>query len=186
MTDFEYAAFEFKLARPPDKETGRFAGYAAVFGNVDLQGDVIERGAFAKTLKERPSVPILWGHDPLEPIGISTSMVEDQKGLRVEGELAMDVQRGREAHALMAMNAVTGLSIGYRAINPTRDRTGARRLKEIALWEFSLGAFPANRLARVTAVKQERDDELVVALRELVFAMRSEPKGSRPRFINPR
>jgi HK97 family phage prohead protease len=35
-----------------------------VFGNVDSYGDVIEPGAFAKTLQENPVVPILWQHDP--------------------------------------------------------------------------------------------------------------------------
>src|SRR3546814_6009325 len=33
------------------KTEGTFSGYAAVFGNVDSYGDVIERGAFKATLR---------------------------------------------------------------------------------------------------------------------------------------
>lgn len=147
----ERKSFTLKLDAPPDDE-GRFTGYAAVFGNVDQGNDLIEPGAFTKTLDENPDVPILWAHDTDQPIGVSSSMVEDGKGLRVEGQLAMDVQRGREVHALMKMGAIKGLSIGYRTVK--RSFKGAvRHLEEVKLGEFSPVVFPMNQLAGVDGVK---------------------------------
>jgi HK97 family phage prohead protease len=107
-----------------------------VFGNVDQGNDLIEPGAFTKTLQENPEVPILWAHDPDQPIGVSATMTQDGKGLRVEGQLAMEVQRARELHALMKMGAIKGLSIGYRTVK--RSFKGAvRHLEELKLGEFS-------------------------------------------------
>jgi HK97 family phage prohead protease len=148
----ERKSFALKLDAPPDDE-GRFTGYAAVFGNVDQGNDLIEPGAFTKTLNENPDgVPILWSHDTDQPIGVSTSLVEDRKGLRVEGQLAMDVQRAREVHALMKMGAIKGISIGYRTVK--RSFKGAvRHLEEVKLGEFSPVVFPMNTLAQVGDVK---------------------------------
>jgi HK97 family phage prohead protease len=148
----EHKTFALKLDAPPDDE-GRFTGYAAVFGNVDRGNDVIEAGAFKKSLQENPEVPILWAHNTDEPIGVSTMMVEDGKGLKVEGQLAMEVQRAREVHALMSLGAIKGLSIGYGTVKRT-FKGAVRHLQELRLGEFSPVVFPMNELATVDAVKQ--------------------------------
>jgi HK97 family phage prohead protease len=150
----EFKTFSLKLDGPPDAE-GRFTGYAAVFGNVDKGNDVIEPGAFTKTLQETPTVPILWSHNPDEPIGISTSMVEDGRGLKVEGQFAMEVQRAREVHALMVLGAVKGLSIGYRVYKKSYSGS-IRHLHELGLGEFSPTVFPMNDMATVTGAKHAR------------------------------
>lgn len=147
----ERKSFELKLDGPPDDE-GRFTGYAAVFGNVDHGNDVIEPGAFTKTLQEKPQVPILWAHNPDKPIGVSTSMTEDGKGLKVEGQLAMEVQCAREVHALMKLGAIKGLSIGYNTVR-RQFKGSVRHLQEVALGEFSPVVFPMNDRAEVDAVK---------------------------------
>lgn len=139
-----------------DDEAGTFSGYAAVFGNRDSYGDVIEPGAFSKTIAEKGGVfPVLWQHDPWEPIGVSSQMVEDEKGLFVEASVTKESQRGREALALMKMGAVKGLSIGFQVLQRSVD-AGVRHLTEIKLWEFSPVTFPANELALVTGVKSGR------------------------------
>jgi HK97 family phage prohead protease len=148
----ERKSFTFKMTKEID-ETGRFEGYAAVFGNVDSQRDVIHPGAFKKTLQENPEVPILWQHDPYEPIGVSIEMKEDDKGLHVVGQLAVGVQRADEARLLMQAGAIKGLSIGYRAIKPVFN-SGVRGLKEIALKEWSPVTFPSNTLATIADVKE--------------------------------
>lgn len=142
----------FKFDVKSIDEQGIFEGYAAVFGNEDLGGDIIEPGAFKKTLQENPRMPILWQHDPREPIGVTLEAYEDMHGLRVRGQLNLETSRGREAYALLKQGALKGLSIGYDAIKEVWE--GARRrLKEIRLWEWSLVTFPMNPLAQVTAVK---------------------------------
>ncbi len=84
---------------------GSFSGYASVFGLADLGNDVIEKGAFAKSLTSRKSsgVRMLWQHDAAEPIGVWTDVREDARGLYVEGRLAKGVARAREARNSCAL-----------------------------------------------------------------------------------
>lgn len=142
----------FKFDIKSIDEQGIFEGYAAVFNNEDLGGDIIEPGAFKKTLKENPKMPILWQHDPREPIGVTLEAYEDERGLKVKGQLNLETTKGREAYALLKQGALKGLSIGYDAIKELWEGT-VRRLKEIRLWEWSLVTFPMNPQAQVTAVK---------------------------------
>ena len=136
-------------------ESGRFICYAAAFGNTDSDGEVIDKGAFRKSIQAKNGkIPILYGHDRNQPIGHSTSLVEDEHGLKAEGQLILDVQRAREAYALLKSGALTGVSVGFRS---PRDGTylkdGLRHYKECDLFEFSLCVFPANPHAVVTSVK---------------------------------
>ncbi len=99
-TPFRTETFDARLSRAapdvaqvcePDPSDlggdGAFAGYASVFGEVDLGKDVIERGAFRASLTERGAggVRMLYQHDPNEPIGAWTLIREDERGLYVEG-----------------------------------------------------------------------------------------------------
>ncbi|MDP1007181.1 HK97 family phage prohead protease, partial [Klebsiella pneumoniae] len=91
-------------------------------------------------------------------IGIWTEMVEDSKGLRIKGQLALETVLGKEAHALLKLGALNGLSIGFVSKQWTYDRdTDVRTLTELDLWEVSLVTFPANGKARVTNVKAADD-----------------------------
>jgi HK97 family phage prohead protease len=139
-------------------DDGSIEGYGSVFGVRDNYDDVIAAGAFLASLNEHKSegtMPaMLWQHDPSEPIGVWTDMVEDAKGLRIVGKLALDTTRGKEAHALLKMGALNGLSIGFVSKQWAYDReTEVRTLTEIDLWEVSLVTFPANEKARITNVK---------------------------------
>jgi uncharacterized protein len=144
-------------------DDGGVEGYGSVFGHKDSYDDVIAKGAFAATLKAHKSAgtmpAMLWQHDSSQPIGIWTDMVEDERGLRIVGKLALDTVKGKEAHALLKMGALNGLSIGFMSKQWAYDReTEVRTLTEIDLWEVSLVTFPANEKARVTNVKSA--DEL--------------------------
>lgn len=139
-------------------ENGMFEGYAARFGEVDRGGDTIEKGAFKKSLaahrKSKTLPALLLHHDSWQPAGVWTEMAEDDTGLRVKGKLLMDVQHGREAHAMLKAGALRGLSIGFRTIKALRDdETATRILKEVELWEISLVTFPMQRTAGIDAVK---------------------------------
>jgi len=154
--DVEHRSYRFEVRATG--EDGEVVGYGSVFNNTDSYGDVIVKGAFDRSLADHRAAgtmpAMLWQHDPSEPVGVWTEMTEDQAGLRVKGKLAMDTVRGREAHSLMKMGALNGLSIGFMAKEATYDRgSDLRTLTEIDLWEVSLVTFPANRLARVTGVK---------------------------------
>ncbi|HDT13432.1 MAG TPA: HK97 family phage prohead protease, partial [Candidatus Aminicenantes bacterium] len=146
--------FKFTLTEMDDAR-GSFSGYASVFGEVDSYGDVVIRGAFRKTLRDKRQFPVLWSHNIMEPIGIIRGQ-EDERGLEIEGQLNLDVQRGREIRSLMKQGAVTGLSIGYQVIKDAPGKEpAARELREINLWEISPCVFPACEPARVGEVKLE-------------------------------
>lgn len=138
-------------------EDGVFSGYGSVFGNVDGMNEVIEKGAFAESIKEhkqRGTMPaLLWQHDFRQVIGKYTEIKEDNSGLYVEGQLAK-TPRGKEALELLRMNALSGLSIGYipQRFEIDEDKDVLIH-KEVDLWEVSLVTFPANRDARVSDVK---------------------------------
>jgi uncharacterized protein len=182
---------EVKFAEDDDPETRMtFSGYGAMFGNVDSYGDVIEAGAFKKTLRDAqksgqwPAMLMQHGGwamsaDDLTPVGVWTAMEEDDKGLKVTGKLAATV-RGNEAYALLKMSprpAINGLSIGYYARKftvGTKADEPRRTLHEVDLVEVSLVTFPANPKARIGSVKSGdglgvRDAEK--ALREAGFSI---------------
>ena len=168
-------ALEARADRP-----GVFSGYASLFGLPDSQGDVVERGAFRASLaawrSEARRPAMLWQHDPARPVGLWTELAEDAVGLRVEGRLLLSVQAGAEAHEHLKMGSVSGLSIGFQAIEARRDRkTGLRHLVRVNLWEISLVTFPANHAARVAAVKAGDDRRLAAALLRLA--------ATRPRLV---
>lgn len=159
----------FSLKLDSMNDAGQFIGYASTFGNLDLGGDIVEAGAFKKTLKEsKGKVPILDHHDPERQIGWNISAVEDAQGLLVTGLLDLNVQLGRERYSLMKMaqtvGAETGLSIGYQTIKSEPDKLNpqVRRLKEIRLLEYSVVVFPMNPEAGIATVKRiaERSDYL--------------------------
>lgn len=142
-------------------------GYASLFGKPDQGGDVVQKGAYAASLKRLDAggrrVKMLWQHDPTQPIGIWDEVREDGAGLYVKGRILAEVEKGREAAALLAAGAIDGLSIGYRTVRAERDGKGRRLLSELELWEVSLVTFPMLPEARVSA----KGDEPVDAWRSL-------------------
>jgi HK97 family phage prohead protease len=149
----ERKAFKFKLESTG--EDGEFSGYAAVYGNVDDGGDIIEKGAFAKTIKEDfDRIKILSQHSECElPIGKPLELREDEKGLYIRGKIS-NTQKGRDIRTLLKDGVLNELSIGYDPIVFDFDREdGIRRLKEIKLWEVSIVVWAANELAKIEDVK---------------------------------
>ena len=156
----ETRSFVLELKAADD---GTVEGYGSVFDVVDNYDDVIAKGAFKASLdahKAAGTMPaMLWQHDASQPIGIWTEMVEDSRGLRIKGMLALETTKGKEVHALLKLGALNGLSIGFMSKQWGYDRdTDVRTLTEVDLWEVSLVTFPANQKARVTNVKASPDE----------------------------
>jgi HK97 family phage prohead protease len=136
---------------------GTVEGYASLFGEIDQARDMVMRGAFADTLRLRGinRVPMLFQHDPAEPVGVWLELREDHRGLYARGRLIPEVTRGRELLSLLRAGAIDGLSIGFRTVQGRIDpRTRIRRLHAVDLWEISIVTFPLLAGARVRAVKQ--------------------------------
>lgn len=138
---------------------GTVEGYASLFGELDQARDMVMPGAFTQTLQHRGlrRIPMLFQHDPSEPVGIWLELREDIRGLWARGRLIPEVARGRELMALVQQGAIDGLSIGYRTVRGRIDpKTRIRRLYQVDLWEISIVTFPLLVGARVRAVKQSR------------------------------
>jgi HK97 family phage prohead protease len=136
---------------------GTVEGYASLFGEIDQARDMVMRGAFAQTLQQKNvrRVPMLFQHDPSEPVGVWLELREDARGLYARGRLIPEVARGRELRALIGAGAIDGLSIGFRTVKGSVDpKTRVRRLIAVDLWEISIVTFPLLAGARVRAVKQ--------------------------------
>lgn len=136
---------------------GTVEGYASLFGEIDQARDMVIPGAFAQTLVTRGirRVPMLFQHDPAEPIGIWLELREDHRGLYARGRLIPEVTRARELLSLLRARAVDGLSIGFKTVKGQIDpKTRIRRLIAVDLWEISIVTFPLLAGARVQAVKQ--------------------------------
>lgn len=134
---------------------GSFSGYASLFGRVDLGRDIVERGAFSRSLAERGAagVRMLFQHDPNQPIGAWTEIREDGRGLFVRGRLTPGVAKSREVLELMRGGALDGLSIGFRTVRARSEPSGVRRILEADLWEISVVTFPMLPGARVESIK---------------------------------
>lgn len=139
-------------------------GYASLFGKRDQGGDVVVKGAYGASLARLAAggraVKMLWQHDPTQPIGIWDEVREDASGLWVKGRILTEVDKGREAAALLAAGAIDGLSIGYRTVKAERDGKGQRHLQELELWEVSLVTFPMLAEARVSAKGDSPEAEI--------------------------
>lgn len=144
------------------------SGYASLFGKADQGGDVVELGAYAASLETLATkggrVKMLWQHDPAQPIGVWDEVREDAAGLWVKGRILRDVEKGREAVALIEAGAIDGLPIGYRTVRATKNAKGGRLLSELELWEVSLVTFPMLPDARVGG---KGDDPVANTMREL-------------------
>jgi HK97 family phage prohead protease len=138
-------------------ESGKFTGVGATYGNVDLGGDRIMPGAFTRTLAGSKVLPLLWQHQPDNPIG-SVKVTDSSQGLQVEGQLELADPTGQKAYRFLKSGIIRGLSIGYEAVK-SAFVDDVRELTELKLWELSVVTFPMNTSAVVTGIKAMSDDE---------------------------
>ena len=138
---------------PPAERTGdvRFAGYAAVFDRVDNGGDVIRRGAFANSLGNGRTIPLLWQHRTGVVIGRIEALAEDGRGLRVIARVSGGASNGRVA-GLIGNGRLQGLSFGYR-VRQSRQVEGTRELTDLDLVEVSVVSKPMQPRALIHAVR---------------------------------
>jgi HK97 family phage prohead protease len=136
-----------------DGDTGKFTGYASVFGGVDSYGDTIVKGAFAATLRANGKPKMFFNHEWGMPIGKYTKASEDDHGLLVEGELTPGLSLSADVRAAMKHGTLDGLSIGGYVKKGDYDETETGRVirRWSTLMEVSPVVFPADSAARINA-----------------------------------
>lgn len=141
-------------------------GIASSFGNTDRTGDIIEPGAFKKTIKlmkagER-KVAFLNQHRMDQPIGVVDSLKEVGVTVEFEGRLARENSIVKDMLPLLKMGALHSVSIGFNIVDSEMDNDGLRTIKEVDLWELSIVTIPANEKAKITSVKKDEAEEKVI------------------------
>jgi HK97 family phage prohead protease len=161
----ERKRFSLKIKSVDD--TGTFTGLGAAYNNVDLGGDKIMPGAFKRTLAAGKQFPLLWQHDPSNPIG-TAKVTDTPQGLQVEGTLRLQDPTAQKAYLFLKSGVIKGMSIGYETIQSSMDGD-VRQLKELRLWEISVVTFPMNESATISSVKSLNlsDDEVQHHLRAI-------------------
>lgn len=130
----------------------RFTGYAAVFNSESEPlpfTEVIERGAFKRSIDSRNDIKLLWNHDTASVLGSSRAktlrLYEDERGLKVEAMLP-NTTLGRDAAELLRRGDVDSMSFGFsvpRGGDEWSDDGMRRTLKSVRLHEVSIVSFPA-------------------------------------------
>ncbi len=159
--DYEhlFCPVEYKFV---DTDAGIVEGYASIFGNEDVNREVVEPGAFRKTIAEqvkRGIVPFLDSHrwDIAHTLGSITDATEDSKGLQYRAKLsaAPSVQ---DARIKMREGHIHLNSIGYRTMRDSYQRNPdtkavRRHLHELRMFEISALPVAANDQAAIISVK---------------------------------
>ena len=148
------------------EDTGKISGYGAIFNNIDLKNDIIQKGAFTKTLMEKniKEIYFLRQHNKDVIIGEFNDIHEDENGLYVEGKFFLDTTAGKDAYRLAKKGILNSFSIGYIAKDFGYEEINGeeiRDLKSVDLLEVSLVIMPANKSAKITEIKSEISEIIV-------------------------
>ena len=163
MEQKQYKAFYSPviLEEKAENEPAFISGYFAHFGSIDSDGDIFQKGAFAKTIQEngpksaKPRIKYLLDHDKKQVAGVLHDLYEDEIGLKYEGELG-DWDTGVKVRAMAKKKALTEHSVGFNTIK--RDKSDKRIITEAKLWEGSiLQTWGANSNTPVLYVKGDED-----------------------------
>jgi HK97 family phage prohead protease len=154
----ETKSINFSIKSMDEDEQGTFTAYGNTFDNVDQAGEVTMKGAFSNMIKsyhEKGTMPRLLsqhGHRQ-NPIGIITSMSEDEKGLLFTGKFCTaQGTMGAEAYELVKMGALDSFSIGFNVLKH-KFVDGRKELHEVDVKEISLVTFAANEQSLIQSIK---------------------------------
>lgn len=149
-----------------DEGTGSIEGYASTWiRKADSWGDVVAKGAFTKTLKERwnggEGIPFLWSHkmDDLKAFIGTAAADEDDKGLHFIATFD-DTEEAQKVRQLYKDGRLRKFSFAYDVLKSgmvtLEDGSKANELQELDLFEISAVTVPANDDASVVDVKSGR------------------------------
>lgn len=183
------AFVDVKTRGGTDDAGGEIVGYGAVFGNVDMGGDRIIRGAFKDDLPRFLEAGVVaWHHDAGTPIAIPIEAREDDRGLWIRATFhstpaAQDARR--ICVERLAAGKSFGMSIGYSVREGGERQVGPiRELTRLKLYEVSLVSVPMNPLATIGVAKADPAapselQEFLLVSHDRLARMASMPPGGR-------
>ena len=144
------------VVKDVDAETRTVQLYASRFGNEDADGDVMVKGAYARSIQDwgpdgKDRIWHLVDHDYTKRVTKPTSIVEDDHGLLCESEIP-DTTLGSD---LLKLYETVGTSmehsVGFQELR--RDDDEQRRIVDVKLFEYSTVTWGANDQARAVELK---------------------------------
>lgn len=138
-----------------------FTAFVSRFGNVDSQGEVVDKGAFSKTLAERDEVPCVWSHmwsDPFNYIGVAKCSETDE-GLYVEATLDGSNPTARQVHRLMQLGVIREFSFSASLEDWYVDSDDVVHLAQLDLFEVGPCLVGSNRETSLETVSASRNPD---------------------------
>ena len=144
-----------------NENEGIAAGYASTFNVVDDGDDVVEPGAFSRTINSwgpegADRIKALYQHDPAWLVGKPIELYEDENGLYHKTKFSLDNAMSNDVFVLVRDKVITEQSIGYDVVK-REMKDGVRHLKELKLWEYSFVTFGMNQYTPITSVKSNKE-----------------------------
>ena len=143
-----------------DNNKREVAIYLSKFGNLDADNDIIQKGAFKKSIQERGpestsnrKIAFLRHHNWELPIGLFTKLEEDDNGLFAVGKLGTSTI-GEDAWRDYQEGIIKEHAVGFQKIidktkfikDSSNPYGGYNLIQEVKLWEGSAVTFGANEL----------------------------------------
>jgi len=159
-----------------DSKQGIVSGYFSAFGNRDSDGDIIMKGAYSKTIKERgpesskPRIFHLWQHDSYKPLAKPIELNEDDMGLAFKTKISQ-TSWGRDVLQLYEDQVITEHSVGINILKTERVDEESQRVLEVKMWEGSSVTWGANeRTPTIGGVKslEAQDPEALIKRMDLL------------------
>ena len=163
-----------------DVKTRTVSGYFSVFGNKDSDGQVIDHGAYTKTIAEwgpagKNRIMHLWMHKTDKILSKPRELDEDTRGLKFISQFPVDEAKQTPLQSdvikLYDQGVLTEHSVGFQVVKNRIDDE-IEHLTEVRLWEGSTVTWGANEQAKVTEVKSEQKPELIDRMSRLIKAIR--------------
>lgn len=178
-------AMEYKLMplnlKDVDSKKGVVTGYASTFGVMDEGRDIVESGAFKRTINAwgpegKGRIKALYMHEPAWMVGRPVVLKEDEIGLYHETQFSVRNTLAKDVLVLIEDGVITEQSIGYDTVVAEVDKDrNARLLKELKLYEYSFVAWGMNEFTPITGVKSGLPpaDQLAKSMERMEQALRS-------------
>ena len=133
----------------------RVTGFLTAFNNKDHDGDIAEKGMFAKTIMERKNqIFFLNQHKWDQPHGKFAVLEEKEEGLYFESEKLPNTSYSNDVLELYKEGILKEHSYGFVTTKSVQDKErGARILKEVKLFEGSNVTIGANSNTPFTGFK---------------------------------
>ena len=149
----------FKALDENEDGSVNIKGYAST-SDQDRAGDIVDPNAWSKggigNYENNPI--ILFNHDYHNPIGKTTELGVDERGLKIKGKISKSAGKVSE---LIKEGVLGAFSVGFRVKDADYiEETDGYRIKDAELFEISVVSVPANQAATFSVAKAfDSDDE---------------------------